>query len=354
MEFIADRNILAESIISCANGIPTNPVEPIYAGMNIRASGGFIHLTGSDRDTTFSAFTETRIMHDAGEITLPGKLLADIMRSLPDQDVHFILTGGAVEITCGRAVFKLRPITEQYPSVAKECPTPATLPAEDFSDAVKAVIPAASKTDANATLHGLLLEPGDDKLTLVATDRYRVAVFELPSKQVDAPRCVIPVGAADRFRRGITGGEVHLGWDDDSCTMTSGNFATTTRQIAGDYADWRKFFTGEPPDIQVSVEELIAAVKRAQLTAEGEEPVELSFTPGLVTVSAGSGHTSSETLGSSYDGDEFTVLFGISYLLDGLNGCEEEHCYFGFTDPRRPVTIQSGRFRYVVLPRRRT
>jgi DNA polymerase III subunit beta len=355
VEFTADRNTIAEAIVSTANGIPTNPVEPVYAGMNIRVSGGFIYFTGSDRDTTSTAHTQATI-HNTGEITLPGRLLADIIRSLPDQPVHFILTSGIVEITCGRATFKLRPYTDPYPTVGKECPTPAALPSEDFSEAVKAVTPAASKNDGNPTLHGLFLQPGDGTLTLVTTDRYRVAVFGLPLEQADSsdPCCVIPTSAAERFRRGITSDEVHLGWNDDSCTLKSGNFATTTRQIAGDYADWKKFFVGEPPDVQVNVEELTGAVKRAQLTAEGEEPVELSFTPGYVTVSAGSGHTSSETLDSSYKNDEFNVLFGIPYLLDGLNGCEEENCNIGFTSPNRPVTIQSGRFSYVVLPRRRT
>jgi DNA polymerase III subunit beta len=359
VEFTADRNTLAEAVVSTANGIPTNPVEPIYAGMYITANEkSVVYFTGSDRDTSHRASINAQV-HQGGLITLPGRLLSEIVRSLPDKEVTFScpdVTTDPVTITCGRSAFTLRPYREPYPGVGKACDTPATLPAEDFSDAVKAVIPAASKTDATATLHGLLLEPGDSRLTLVATDRYRVAAFELSLEQADAgdPRCVIPTGAVDRFRKGITSDEVYLGWNDDSCTMTSGNFATTTRQIAGDYADWRKFFTGEPPDVLVNVEELTGAVKRAQLTAEGEEPVELSFTQGLVTVSAGSGHTSSETLNSSYyDGGEFRVLFGVSYLLDGLNGCEEENCHFGLTDPRRPVTIQSGRFRYVVLPRRR-
>jgi len=357
MEFTADRNTLAEAIVSVANGIPTNPVEPIYAGMHITVDENSVSLVGSDRDTTHQAVINatTRLV---GQVTLPGRLLSEIVRSLPDKEVTFSCpdeTTDPVTITCGRSAFTLRPYREPYPEVGKACDTPATLPAEDFSDAVKAVIPAASKTDANATLHGLLLEPDVRRLTLVATDRYRVAAFELSLEQADSgdPRCVIPTGAADRFRKGISSDEVHLGWNDDSCTMTSGNFATTTRQIAGEYADWRKFF-GDPPDVLVNAEELISAVKRAQLTAEGEEPVELSFTQGLVTVSAGSGHTSSETLDSSYDGNEFTVLFGVSYLLDGLNGCEGENCHFGLTDPRRPVTIQSGRFSYVVLPRRRT
>lgn len=355
MEFTADRNQLAEAIISVANIIQSNPVTPIYAGMCIRADD-HVWFTSSDRDTVTRAYINADI-RNGGLVTLPGRLLADIIRALPDKEVTFTCSqpgtsGEPMSITCGRSTFTLKPYTEPYPGLAGECDTPATVDSEDFSRAVRTVIPAASQKDANPALHGLLLAPDGDSLTLVATDRYRVAVFRLPWDGA-ASDCVIPVGAAERFRRGIAGKEVFLGWNDTGCTMQSGNFAMTTRQIAGTYADWRKFFTGGDSQVEVDVETLTSAVKRAQLVAEVDDPVQLQFTGGELLVSAGVETTAVETIDVGYQG-EFTALFGVGLLLDGLAGCEGENVSFGFTGSLKPVRLSSGRFDYVILPRRRT
>jgi DNA polymerase III subunit beta len=355
MKFTADRNLLAEAVTNAVNGIPANPMYPVRAGMRVKTrSVGFAHFTGSDGDTTFTSSVDVHI-EEHGTVTVPGKLFAEIIKSLDGEDVSFSASGGMVTITCGRAVFKFQSYKEDYPEAGKDSETPATLPAEDFSDAIRAVIPSASKKDSNMVLHGLLLDP-DPKtktLTLVATDRYRVASFELPWDGETLEPCVIPTWAAERFRRGVTTPEVHLGWGESMCTMKSGDFTLTARRIAGEYADWRRFLPKEPPDVTVNVAELVAAVKRAQLVADGDEPVQLRFTMGDLYVEAGGATRSTEVLSAGYDGEEFVVLFGIPYFLDGLNGCEEEVCRFGFTGSLQPVNLQSGRFRYTLLPRRR-
>jgi DNA polymerase-3 subunit beta len=355
MEFTGDRNKLAEAIVNAANGIPTSPVQPVRAGMLITASAKSVWCVGSDGDTVFRSFTDAKIS-EPGTVVLPGRLLSDIVRSLPDQDVTFTATPELVTITCGRGVFTLQPYKDQYPNVPDSGETKGTIDAGSFSDAVKAVSPAASKKDGNPALHGLLLDsdPNRKILSLVATDRYRVASFDIGGWDADLGSCVIPPWAAERFRKGITTDEVFIGWDDAGCTMKSANFALTARRIAGTYADWRRFLPAEPPDVKVNAEGLLGAVKRASLAADADDPVELRFAMGAVRVSAGDATRAEETLGCSYDGGGFTALFGIPMLLDGLNGCEGEDVSFGFTESLQPVNLMSGRFMYTLLPRRRT
>jgi DNA polymerase-3 subunit beta len=355
MEFTGDRNSLAEAITNAANGIPASPVIPVRAGMNIKTSPDFACFTGSDGDVTFKSSTGVTVSH-VGEVTLPGKLLADIIRSLPDQDVHFAATAELATITCGRGEFKLRPYKDEYPGAAKDCDMTGSVDGDDLSAAIRAVIPAASKKDSNPALQGMLLDPlsNHGHLTLVATDRYRVASFDIGWGNADSlSSCVIPAWAAERFRKGITSPLADLGWDDSSCTMRSGGLTCTVRQIAGKFADWSRFLPTDPPDVTVDVEGLLGAVKRAQLAIDQDDPVELTFTAGAVRVSAGDSTRAEETVDAAYDGGEFTALFGVQMLLDGLNGCEGENVAFGFTKPLKPVHLSSGRFRYTLLPRRR-
>jgi DNA polymerase-3 subunit beta len=356
VEFTADRNLLSEAVTNAASGVPTSPVQPVRAGMNIQLHDNFVYFVGSDGDTSFASFCEVSRSCGNASLTLPGRLFTEIIKSLPGQDVTISGNmGETTTITCGRAVFKLQAYRDLYPTVVQGGETPGTLLADDFSKAIQATASAASKKDSNPALHGLLLDsdPNERTLTLAATDRYRVAVFEVGWDITGLGSCVIPTWAAERFRRGITTDEVFIGWDDNQCTMKSANFALTTRRIAGTFADWRRFLPTEPPDVTVNVEGLTGAVKRAQLAADADNPVELTFTMGAVRVSAGDSTRAEETVDAAYDGGEFTALFGVSMLLDGLNGCEEENVALGFTEPLKPVHLSSGRFRYTILPRRR-
>jgi DNA polymerase III subunit beta len=359
MEFTGDRNNLAEAIVNAANGIPANPLVPVYAGMCIQAAGDTVYFTGSDGDVTFTSFSTCKV-DKGGVLSLPGKLLAEIIKSLPDNDITFSspasgTSGATVTITCGRSEFKLQSYKDPYPGVPKDCDILGSVNGDDFSAAVKAVAPAASKKDALPALHGLLLDPDHGILTLVATDRYRVAAFEMDFNSTIDSQCIIPPWAAERFRKGITSTNVDLGWNENLCTMRSANFTLTTRQIAGEYADWRQFFPQTGHSAKVNAESLLAAVRRAQLTTEADDPVELRFIMNELYVEAGVDNKSTEVLDTGNYHGEFATLFGFQYLIDGLTGCEEpEECLVSFTESLKPVNLASGRFKYTILPRRRT
>jgi DNA polymerase III subunit beta len=363
MQFTGNRNDLAEAITHAANGIPVNPVVPVYAGMCVQAAGDTVYFIGSDGDSTFTSLSACKV-DKGGVLSLPGKLLSEIVKSFPDNDITFSspesgTSGATVTITCGRSTFQLQSYKDPYPGVPKDCDLKGSIPADDFSAAVKSVIPAASKKDANQALHGLLLDPDhhEGRLNVVATDRYRVAVFEAEfTSKVDMGTCIIPPWVAERFRKSITSDDpmVSIGWNDNLCTMKSGHFTLTTRQIAGEFVKWRKFFTEGGHDVQVHTESLLAAVRRAQLTTDTDDPVELRFIQQELFVEAGYTNKSTEVLETYNYNKEFAALFGFQYLIDGLTGCDEHDVLFGFTESLKPVSLSSGRFQYIILPRRRT
>jgi DNA polymerase-3 subunit beta len=362
VEFTGSRNELAEAIVNASNGIPANPLVPVYAGMCVQAAGDTVYFTGSDGDVTFTSFSTCKV-DKGGVLSLPGKLLAEIIKSLPDNDITFSCpssgtSGATVTITCGRSTFSLQSYKDPYPGVPKNCDIIGSVNGDDFSAAVKSVAPAASKKDAMPALHGLLLDPDhhENILNIIATDRYRVASFEVElHTNTDPGQCIIPPWAAERFRKGITSTNVDIGWNDNLCTLRSANFTLTTRQIAGEYAAWRKFFPQTGHSAKVSAESLLAAVRRAQLTAEADDPVELRFIEDELYVEAGLDNKSTEVLDVQNHTGEFAALFGFQYLIDGLTGCEEpEECFVSFTEPLKPVNLASGRFKYTILPRRRT
>lgn len=360
MQFTARIAEISAAAQNAAGGIPSSPVMPVRAGMHIDAEGNHVRLTGSDGDITFTAKCPANVTA-GGQVVVPGKMLSDILRGLPDGDVAFTLSGSALQISYGkgmRSQFTLSVIDTSYPGSMPPAAPCGVVGGEEFASAVRRTVFASQKSGADPVLTALVLHAGD-QLEVVATDRYRLAhvacTWSPGSWQV--PSALVPARAAERFCRGI-GGEVSIGWDEGTCTLRSGEFEMTTRLLAGEYPNWRKIAARGPGpgDVEIALDELAGAVKRVQLATGEERPAELTFSPGtlLVEASGQSGRACEVLDVPGYDDAQLCVLLAFPYLLDGLNACAGD-CRIALTGELRPVYLYSGDdFRYMILPRRRT
>lgn len=366
MEFTASRNDVATAVTNAANGIPSNPGQPVRAGMKISVQQrGRVSFSASDGDVTFTAKVQLpddeKTSMITGAVVVPGKLFTEVIKNLPaGENVKVREEGQSVIITCDRATFKLRAFTESYPELPVIAGKLLTV-YEGLGDAIRKVTPAAAKTEANPALTSVEIGCRDGEyLTATATDRYRVATITVARAAPGALKdssCLVPAWAAERFSRAIIDA-AYIGWDERVCTLTarinelSDGLEVTTRLMQGSFPDWRKLMPEDDPSVEVKAEELTGALKRSRIASEEDSPVELTFARGQLRVEAGSGNRCTDVLDCGYDGEEFTALFGIGKLLDGLAGCNET-CKFGFTTPSDPVHIHSGNYKYMILPRRK-
>ena len=353
MEFEASHNDLVEAVSNAVNGVPSNPVIPIRAGIYITAKDGTLTFLGSDSQITFTATLVQDIIEE-GEVTVPGKLFADVIRSLPGDTIHVISDGKSVNIVSGKAEFKLPAIKDDYPTTGHANPAACgMIAADDFSEAILKVASSSDKTNAKPAFTGILLDPADDHINLVATDSYRLAACEARwTKLTNAEKCLIPTSVLERFRKGINSKEVLVSWDDSQCVMTSGNFTMTTRLIDAEYPKWQAMFPPEEPSVKIDPDELASVVKRARLAVHSDTiPIELMFYPGYLMVAAGDEERFSEQLDCDYQGNPYTARVGAHLLADGINACEGD-TWLGFTDEQKPIHLYSGRFSYVLVTRR--
>jgi DNA polymerase III subunit beta len=353
MEFSLPRDDLADAVTHTAHGIPNNPLQPIRAGMDIQLQGDAIRFAASDGDVIFSSRVSYHGPNLRWERTVvPGKLFADVVRTLPDMPVHFVTNDITATLTCGRVKFKLPVYKEDYPPSPDTAEVGGNIDSDVFTEGIKKIIPAASRSDSNPALASVYLEQDNHTLWAVCTDRYRLAAVRMDWTPADMLSPVlIPSWALDRWVRDMEG-PVTLGWDDRVATLTCSAQSVTSRVWGGDFPKgWRSLLPVDSPDVEVSTEDLLDALKRAQLASEGDSPVELTFSHHQLRVEAGYEHHSEDVLDATYNGDEFKALFGIKYLTDGLAGCGPV-ASFGWTTPDRPVWIVSGSYSYTILPRR--
>ncbi|MCL2454153.1 MAG: DNA polymerase III subunit beta [Micrococcales bacterium] len=349
MKFRVERDVLADAVTWTARSLPTRPPVPVLAGVRIEAdAAGTLQLSSFDYEVSARSSVAADVA-EPGVVLVSGKLLAEISRSLPDKPVELALEGTKVQVTCGASRFTLLTMpVEDYPALPAMPPAQGVVDGDAFTHAVGQVTVAASRDDTLPLLTAVRMELEGEKLTLLATDRYRLALRELiwrpSSPEVSAVSLVRAKTLTDAARTLGASGEVTVALSDsggvDLIGFEAGGRQTTSLLVDGDYPPVRRLFPDESPiHAVVECQGLIDATKRVSLVAERNTPVRLSFSEGQVVLNAGQGDDAqaSEALEATLVGEDISVAFNPQYLLDGLGAIDTPYVRLAFTHPTKPV-----------------
>ncbi|MDQ2814329.1 MAG: DNA polymerase III subunit beta [Actinomycetota bacterium] len=351
MRFSLKRDALAEAVAWVARSLPSRPVLPILSGLLLEADADGLTLSCFDYEVSARVRVEAEVA-DPGTVLVPGRLLAEITRSLPPLEVEFDHGADDVTLTCGPASFTLVTLpVREYPRLPELPRLAGLVDGGVLATAIGQVVPAASRDDTLPVITGVNVEIDADVIKLVATDRYRLAVRELgwnPAQPGSRGTLLVPAKTlADAARmmtpgvpvRVMMGGDQGGAWSaegtpgpasadtnslraaDAVIGFESAGRRLTTRLIAGEYIKYMSRFPddfgsrGDMPAIP-----LAEAVKRVALVAERGSSVRLSFGHGKVTIEAGTeGQARArETVPADFSGHETAIAFSPHYLMDGL------------------------------------
>jgi DNA polymerase-3 subunit beta len=367
-----EREVLADAVTWVARGLPARPPVPVLAGVLLEASDeGTLTLSAFDYEVS-AKITVAADVSEGGTVLVLGRLLADISRNLPDKPVDIALDGNKVSVTCGSSRFSLMQMpADEYPTLPTAPEPSGTIAGDVFTQAVAQVSVAADRGDTLPVLTGVRVEIEGDKVTLLATDRYRLAMRELtwnPGAADASHVALVPARTLSETAKalGASGSiEIALGSSaggDGLVGFEAGQRRTTTRLLDGEYPKVTSIFpTSVDSEAVVRTSELVEAVRRVALVAERNTPVRLRFTDGQVTIEAGTGDDAqaSEAVESTLTGPELEIAFNPSFLLDGLGVIGTDYARLSFTQPSRPAVLsgqdeQDGEadtsYRYVLMP----
>lgn len=372
VKFRVERDVLAEAVTWVARGLPARPPVPVLAGILLQADDdGTLTLSAFDYEVS-ARVTVAAEVAEGGTVLVLGRLLADISRNLPDRPIDVVTDGSKVQVTCGASRFSLlRMPAEDYPTLPSSPEPTGSVDGHLFTQAVSQVSVAADRGDTLPILTGVRVEVDGEKMTLLATDRYRLAMRELTwnPTSTDADHVVlIPARTLSETARslGASGSiDVALGataGGDGLVGFEAGRRRTTTRLLDGEYPKVSSIFpTSSDTEAVVRTAELVEAVKRVALVAERNTPVRLRFAEGQVAIEAGTGEDAqaSEAVECHLTGPEIEIAFNPHYLLDGLGVMGTDFTRVSFTQPSRPAVL-SGQaeedgeadtsYRYVLMP----
>ncbi len=372
MKIQVERDVLAEAVAWTARALPARPAVPVLAGIRLQAAGD-LTLSSFDYDVSAEA-TVPVSAEEEGDLLVSGRLLAEITRSLPARPVEISSDGARATLTCGSATFTLLTMpSEDYPSLPAMPPAAGSIGSDAFASAVSQSATAAGRDDTLPALTGVRIEIDGETLTLVSTDRYRLAVRELrwtPARPDLAAAVLVPARALAETARALTAGaevSIALALPGEEGAGGEGMIGfegagrrTTTRLLGGDFPRYQSLL----PSQVNSVAELAAgpfaeAVKRVALVAERNTAVRLSFSPGQLVLEAGTGDEAQavEVIEASFEGDDIQIAFNPQYLLDGLTALDSDVARIAFTESGKPALItgkpapdEQPDYRYLLMP----
>ncbi|MCG5215691.1 DNA polymerase III subunit beta [Streptosporangium sp. KLBMP 9127] len=360
MKFRVNRDVLADAVAWTARVLPARPVTPVLSGLLLEA-GDDLTLSGFDYEVSARASIEADVA-EPGRVLIPGKLLAEISKSLPGEPVEISTTGAEALLSCGSAEFALLTMpVEDFPALPTMPERIGAVGGGVFATAVGQVAPAASRDETLPMLTGIRIDIDGDSVALAATDRYRIAARDFawrPERPEVTAAAMIPARVMVEVARSLREGEVVLGLGDNIAGFESVGRSTTARLLDEQFIDYRKRLTNDwSVRADVRVAPFIEAIRRVALVAERNTAIRLSFSSGQVLIQAGGGDIGrgAEVLDAELTGDDMQIAFQSQFLLDGLGGVTTELARINMESPTRPALISevpgdaAPEFRYLVM-----
>jgi len=323
----------------------------VLRGLLITAEDNLVSIASFDYETSAQLDVEAHIETE-GQILVEGRMLSDIVKSLPNTPVTIELSESRVIVTCQNSTFTLATMpVEEYPALPAMPEVAGTIDGSVFAEAVSQVTAAASKDDTLPILTAVKIEIEGDTITFLATDRYRLSMKEItwtPHDPSISTSVLVKSRTLSEVARSLGGGgeiEFRLSAAEDTAELvgfSSGGRRTTSLLVDGEYPKIRSLFP-EESNIYATVDtaQLVEAVKRVALVAERNTSLLMSFTDGEVSLSAGQGDDASatESVPVQLEGDDITVAFNPSYLSDGLNVIGGAYTRFAFNSAPKPAML---------------
>ncbi|HUP46715.1 MAG TPA: DNA polymerase III subunit beta [Thermoanaerobaculia bacterium] len=374
MELNVGKADLQKELQLCQGVVEKRSTIPILSNVLLKAADGRLQIAATDLDVTILSSCPARITTPGG-VTIEAKRLFDVIRSLPDDDVHIAMQeNNSVLIEAGTAKFRLLGLpAEDYPTLPTVSVSEAyTLPLEELKTMVAKVKFAITHEETRFQLNGALLKVQPSTMEMVATDGHRMALINFPSGSGSSKKkgtdltILIPRKALDEILRLEAGedGNVRFGVSENQLFFEAGERRLMARMIDVNFPNYMEVIARDNDRlVMVDRERLLSTIRRISLVAnERTRAVRFDFAPGKLTVSSTNPELGDarETVPIDYSGNPFHVGLNAAYVTDFLSAVDTPSVSLALKDENsqcigRPASTSEDlpyEYLYVVMPMR--
>ncbi len=364
MKLTTKREELVSKLSVVSRAVSTRAATQALSGILLTVDDtGTVSLAATDLElglhTTLDAEAD-----GPGSVLLPGRLLAELSRSLGDETVQIELREAErdVEIRSGGSSFHLRVLpAEDFPKFPDQQDEPLKIPAAALAETAEVVARAASRDDMRPVLTGVLVSAAGEEMTMVATDSYRLAVkkAKLEPALGGELEANIPARALRELGRIVSAETiptVEVSLLPNQAVFKAGAIVLNTRLIDGQFPNFRQLLPESyDHDVRLPRAEFLEVTRRVSQLAQRNAPLRLSFSPGELTVAASTPDVgdAEETMPAAFEGETLEIGFNPEFLKEGIESVEGDEVMLRLISPLRPGLLQpvdNEDFRYLVMP----
>jgi DNA polymerase-3 subunit beta len=360
LKITCSRDELNRQLAIASRAASTRTTVQVLAGVLLRSEGEKLELSATDMEISLRTPLDADVATE-GAVVVPGRLLAELARLLPGEEVSIEHRQGegVVEVVSGAAVYRIHTYNaEDFPRLPDPAGTTMVpIDAEALLETAAKVSRAASRDESRPVLTGILVRFEGENLVMAATDSYRLAVKETamsaPGPELDA---IVPARALMELSRVAQGAsELHLGLQENQVLFTSDSILLTTRRIEGQFPNYHQLLPESfESEVTLPRDELLEVVRRVSVMAQRNAPLRLRFAEGELTVSAqtqdvGEAH---ETMPAAFSGEALDIGFNPEFLRDGIESVDGDELRLKLISPLRPAVLQGAGddFSYLIMP----
>jgi DNA polymerase-3 subunit beta len=360
LKITCSRDELNRQLAIVSRAASTRTTVQVLAGVLLRSEEGKLELSATDMEISLRTPLEAEVASE-GAVVVPGKLLAELARLLPGEEVSIEHRQGegVIEIVSGAAVYRIHTYNaEDFPRLPDPAGTTmVVIDAEAVLETAAKVSRAASRDESRPVLTGILVRFEGENLVMAATDSYRLAVKETSMSgsgpELDA---IVPARALMELSRVAQGAsDLQLGLQENQVLFASDGILLTTRRIEGQFPNYHQLLPESfESEVTLPRDELLEVVRRVSVMAQRNAPLRLRFAEGELTVSAqtqdvGEAH---ETMPAAFSGEALDIGFNPEFLRDGIESVDGDELRLKLISPLRPAVLQGtgDDFSYLIMP----
>jgi DNA polymerase-3 subunit beta len=355
----AARDELAAALGVVARGLSSRSAVQVLTGILVQADGGNLTLAATDMELSLRASVTGDIAGD-GAVVVPGRLLTDLVRLLPDDQVTLMYEEGEalLTVTSGSHTSRMNVYSaEDFPRLPSVDISLHTIDAGALLGTIEKVARAASRDESRPVLTGILVHFEGQQLVMAATDSYRLSVKETELEETGPElEAIIPARALQELARLAAGAEtVRLGVHENHVVFGAGDVWLTSRRIDGQFPNYKQLLPETfESEVTLGREAFLEVVRRAAVLAQRNQPLRLRFADGELTVSAQTQDVgeAKESLEIQYAGEPLEIGFNPDFLRDGLEAISGDTVQLKLINPLRPAVIAAPdeSFWYLIMP----
>ena len=361
MKFTCNKSDMSEAISIVLKAVPGKTTMPILECVVIEATGDELKLTTND----MSLGIETRVpasVEEEGIILVNAKMIAEIIRKLPDEDVYFEADNNEnILLFCGKAKFNLSGKNHEefpmLPHIEKE--KRIVISQFTLKEMIRQTIFSISNNENNKILTGELFEINGDEFKIASLDLHRVSIRKIQLKEsYENIKAVIPGKTLSEVSKILTGGmedEVEIFFSKNHVLFELGNTIIISRLIEGNFYNINQMLTNDyETKVTVNKRDLLSCIERATLLLREAEnkPVIMNVKSDEIKMEMNTKIGSmDENITIGKEGKDLRIAFDPKFLIDVLRVIDEEEVNLYLFNAKAPCFIRDDNsYIYLILP----